>query len=179
MSLGQKLSEKLHLMQRLEDQMHFSVRHTEGDEKGYRLSEQEGPVAATVVIPDMDKYSLVVSSIELEHRDFKPTAPVAELLSRQAEIISKNVTYLKEKLVLIELDELNGAAQIRSAAPWCENGSVQYFELLLQEGRRAILKRYEKRQTENERQDVPFLLTEDIFPRLMDDLSKIWHTPSR
>ncbi|MDQ7064003.1 MAG: hypothetical protein Q9P90_07135 [candidate division KSB1 bacterium] len=177
MSLGQKLSEKLHLMQRLEDQMHFSVRNVEGNEKGYRLSEKEGPVAATVIIPDMDKYSLVVSSIELENEAFKPRIPVPEVLRQQAEIIAKKVIYLKEKLVLVELDEMNAAAQIRSATPFKQNGTLQYFEVILKDGCRVILKRYEKKSTEKDRHDVSFLLTEDIFPRLMDDLAEVWRSP--
>ena len=174
MSLGQKIVEKLHLMQRVEDQISFSVRSNHESEKGYRINEREGPVQVHLVVPDMDKYSFVISKFELFHSDWTSRLPIKEQLRRQSDWIAERVTYLPERFALIELDEINQVAQVRSRIPTQKGETRQYYEILLKKGNTLTLSRYEIKVGDTSRLPVPFLLTEELFSRLIDDLVGIW-----
>ncbi|RMD97578.1 MAG: hypothetical protein D6814_09210 [Calditrichaeota bacterium] len=174
MNLGQKITEKLHLMQRMEDQMNFSVRSAEGADRGYHLSETENGIRVDIHIPDQDKYSFVVAKIELENTNFQPDRKhgVKPILMKQAKFIEKHVSYLPETFSLIELDENRQVAQMRSTKPYQKEKVTQYYELMLHQGKRLQLTRYEKKQDEPARQPIHFLLTEEILARLINDLGR-------
>ena len=174
MSLGQRIVEKLHMMQRVEDQISFSVRSGQDSERGYRIKEREGPVEVYLVVPDMDKYSFVISKFEMHHSDWTSRLSVKEQLQRQADWIEDTITYLPERFALIELDEINQVAQVRSRIPTRKDSSKQYYEILLRKGDTLTLSRYEIKVGEVTRKPVPFLLTEELFPRLIDDLAGVW-----
>ncbi|MFQ5630541.1 MAG: hypothetical protein ACE5I1_17345, partial [bacterium] len=63
---------------------------------------------------DFDKYSCVITGIEVKTAEIEITN---DLLQSQAKYIVDKIDYLTESFALIELDEKNGVAQIRSRTP--------------------------------------------------------------
>ena len=172
MSIGQKIVEKLQMTQRMEDQMSFSLKNSAGTEPGYQVEEVEQGIRVRVAVPDLDKYSFKLGKIEVLDERGRDIASPERVLRKQAKFIEDEISYLLETFRLIELDTRANVAQMRSEKPLQKDQARQYYEILLEQGRRLKFSRYEKKPDDEARQAVPFLLTEDTFSRLLDDLAR-------
>jgi hypothetical protein len=93
-------------------------------------------------------------------------------LKARAEKIAGRTTGLLEQLRLVEADGQAGSALLRSSAPSKRGDSVQYYELLLNQGGSGSLKRYEASQEPGTRRhSVPFALTHEALAKLVGDLT--------
>ena len=90
-------------------------------------------IAVTFILKDYDRYSAALSVLEVHRNDLNPDVKeLKDYLQRQAEQIVKRLTYLTEPLALVELDEVEGVAQVRSAPPSQDGETVTYWEAELQ-----------------------------------------------
>jgi hypothetical protein len=163
MNLGQKILEKLHARRLAENAPEIGKDVIEEENDGIHLR---------LEIQDFDKFSYMVKTFSVT-RAQAPTANVSlkELLLRQSAEIERRITYLLEGFRLIELDETNVVAQIRSFTPHKKGEEKFYYEVLLPHGMSATFSRYRlSRQAEN-RELVPCHLTRETFERLVDDLA--------
>jgi hypothetical protein len=126
----------------------------------------------TIASQDSDKYGVLVREISAR-RNAAPPHPPAKLLEKQAAEIEKRFTYLLENFRLIELDKSGGRAQIRSGAPYCETGTLHYYEILLSGGNTLTFTRYQKRGKKGEREIEPCYFTEQVLIRICEDIVAI------
>lgn len=123
-----------------------------------------------VEIQDADKYGFLIREIDA-HRALSALEPQAlkPLLLRQAAEIEKRLTYLLEHFRLVELDELNQTAQVRSHAPYRQDGAVHYYEILLGEGASLKFFRCNNRGARGQREVEPTYITKEALARLVND----------
>ena len=123
---------------------------------------------------DIDKYGIVFDYISI-----KKGTPILDVdlinrtLELQAELIQKNITYLLEDFRIIEMDTMNKRAQLRSYPPYKKDDSKFYYEIVLDEGIRFHLQRYEYSQSKRRYEKITSQLTLEVFERLIDDVIKI------
>ncbi len=123
---------------------------------------------------DIDKYGIVFDYISI-----KKETPILDVelinrtLEKQAELIQKTITYLLEDFRLIELDTMNKRAQLRSYPPYKKDDSKFYYEIVLDEGIRFHLQRYEYSRTKKRYEKITSQLTLEMFERLLEDVIKI------
>lgn len=99
----------------------------------------------------------------------------SELRMRQLELLSEEVTerltYLEERVVLVEKDNLQECVQLRSEEPFVNEDVKAYFEIMV--GRQGLsLHRYEKRPA-TPRTPVSTVLSKSLFQRLCSDLLQL------
>lgn len=99
-------------------------------EPGYAVNVlADEKIAVTVVLKDYDRYSAALSYLEVHRNGRDPNHDdLKDYLQRQAEHVVKRLTYLSEPLALVELDEAEGIAQVRSAPPSRDGETVTYWE---------------------------------------------------
>jgi hypothetical protein len=138
-----------------------------------RIEEERDGVRVFVEFDDVDKIGMRMRQLYAENA--KPFVD-AELdtgrLRRQADEIVRRVTYLTEQIELIELDQHNGKAQLRSKHPQREKERTSFFEILFDGNHKLSLRRYESsgKALASRRVGIAFELTHDIFNRLVSDL---------
>lgn len=166
MNLGQKFLETLHTVRRTENL-------PEADQdNGYVIEAEMDSMRVTAELQDFDKFSCIVKTLTVR-RTQAPPANVAlkELLRRQAAACERRISYLLENFRLVEVDDNNYLAQVRSAVPHQKHEEKFYYEILLQYGLGATFARYRKTHGNASRELVPCHLTQEMLERLVDDLS--------
>jgi len=169
MKLGQKALEKLNAIRQVEN-----LQET-GQDGGCIIEETNDSIRLRVEIEDVDKFSCLVKTFSVTQLQAPPNVPLTELLRRQAREIERRISYLLESFRLVEVDECNALAQVRSVAPYKKSGERFYYEMLLQHGNSMTLVRYRKSASSENHELVPFHLTPETFERLVDDLVATLH----
>ncbi len=166
MNLGQKVVEKLNAIRQTKNV------NPNGQDSGYVIEEENDSIRVRAEIQDFDKFSYMVKTLFVT-RAQTPTSktPVQALLLHQASEIERRISYLLENFRLVELDELSGIAQVRSATPHQKSEEAFYYEVLLQDGTSATFTRYCKSRQAEKREVVACHLTQETFERLVDDLA--------
>ncbi len=89
-----------------------------------------------------------------------------------ANALAKQVTGLMEPLQVIEVDALKNEAILRSNSPTVRNDKRAHFELKLEGGRKATLRRYQAPiDPAAKREPSTFVLTHEVIAKLVDDLT--------
>ncbi|MDZ7289341.1 MAG: hypothetical protein ONB44_07810 [candidate division KSB1 bacterium] len=171
MTLGQKLMAQLTVRQQMEAGKRLPT-DSVGGTRGSLIEDEMDGIHLQAEIQDFDKFSYMVKTISATRlQPPASNAPIKDLLLRQSGEIERRVSYLLENFRLVELDEVNGVAQMRSAAPYHKNEEISYYEIILREGKSLRFSRYRQQNRTAERENVPSHLTQEIFERLADDLS--------
>ncbi len=118
---------------------------------------------------DADTYSGVFRSVRVETESVPPDREKA--LRAQAEALVQRVTFLPEKLALLELDKSQKTAVLRSALPFRNEKAVLFFEIWLTRGQEILFRRI--RNENHKRRTVPFVLPWEIADRLIKELISI------
>lgn len=171
MNLGQKFVDKLNTLQQT-GAPGWASSKLDGKDGGYAIKEQMDGIDLHVEIEDFDKFSYMVKSISMT-LPLTPATPIKDVLLRQAGEIEKRISYLLEGFRLLEIDEVNGSAQIRSITPYKKGDERLYYEVLLRGGNNLTFSRYRKQLQTGERETVSSHLTLEIFERLVDDLAAV------
>lgn len=168
MNLGQKLTEKLNAIRPT-----ASMKES-GKDSGYVIEEEIDSIRLRLEMKDFDKFSCVVEALSLTRLQPPPAhKPVKETLLRQSHEIEQRISYLLEQFRLIELDETQGIAQVRSVAPHQKDDAKFYYEVLLQQGNSVTFTRYRKSRQAEQRHRAPSHLTLETFEWLVDDLAAV------
>jgi hypothetical protein len=89
-----------------------------------------------------------------------------------ADLLAQRVTGLMEPLEVIEIDSLKNQAILRSESPTVRNEKRAHFELKLEGGRKATLRRYQAAiDPTAKRQSTTFVLTHEVIAKLAEDLT--------
>lgn len=166
MNLGQKLVVELSARQAGLNKGSPDRRFTyEQDVDGIRF---------TLEIQDADKYGFLVRSIALRREPLAHAgADLKTLLTRQGAELEKRLTYLLEHFRLLELDEARQTAQVRSHAPYRQDGTIHYYEVLLTEGDALTFARYNTRGARGQREVEPTYITKEALMRLVSDFAGV------
>jgi hypothetical protein len=84
--------------------------------------------------------------------------------------IAARLSYLTERLVLLETDSEAGQALLRSHLPASKDNTRAYYEIRLWREGKIRLVRVVFHESERKRQEEPFQLTREVFERVCDDL---------
>lgn len=121
-------------------------------------------------LQDADKYGFLVRSIAARNAVPLPVNhDLKILLTRQAAELEKRLTYLLEHFRLLELDDRNLTAQVRSHVPYRQDGTIHYYEALLREGSELFFARYHNASQREPREIEPTYVTKEALVRLVND----------
>lgn len=137
---------------------------------------------ASLSIRDYDRYSVTLQHLEVydNSRAVEPDQTQA-YLERCAARINQVITYLEEPLILVELDPVEGIAQLRSETPSAETPSSEpdrtqllYWEVMLQTTPhpRAKIARYQWQAGQRDRENLIYPATFITLGRLAKDLAE-------
>ena len=114
-------------------------------------------------LADCDRLGCLLDRLKLEHiEDGQPAYDPVQ--------IEEHVTYLGERIKVIETEGREGRTIMRSLPPRVEGEVISYFEIVLERSRDLSLQRYMYAPKLGKRIPVPATLTRDTMERLMNDL---------
>ena len=128
---------------------------------------------ASLSLVDYDRYSVILHYLEVTDSSLIINGNVENYLHLCAAEISRRLTYLEEPLVLLELDTIEGIAQLRSSPPEQSIAGFSYWELKVwvEPQPRARLARYRWRADSYERSPLPQPITFATLARIAEDLA--------
>jgi hypothetical protein len=106
----------------------------------------------------------------LEFADEDAAGRSAEALRAWGGRLASRLTYLMEPLVVIEVDDQAGEAELRSKSPTVRDGVQSYYEIRLHRAGRLGLRRVAFSTSDRRRQPVSCQLTREALDRLANDL---------
>jgi len=93
-------------------------------------------------------------------------------LKGRAEELSRQLTYLDERLEIVDHDRRGMYIQLRSLPPYKDDAQIQFNEICI--GRdKVVVKRIAFYRRDEVKQQVPLNLTEDLLQRLVTDLRQV------
>ena len=123
----------------------------------------EGTIQVRLKLADWDRLGCSLARLEM-----KPQ-PGSRLDLDPAQIEEK-ITYLEERLKVLETEEARGKAVLRSAPPQREGKVLSFFEMALEPTEGLSLVRYAYNREQGERSLVSTALTRIALERLLTDL---------
>ena len=109
---------------------------------------------------------------QFRHVSVRPvTATVSAPLREQADRLARQVTCLLEPLRVVEVDDGNAIAQLRSQPPARREGPLRYYEVTRHADGTTHLDRYESRPGESKREAIPFGLTHEALAKVVRDFA--------
>lgn len=149
--------------------------YKDAQQKSMHLTHEIGEFQFEVRFSEIEKLGLVIENFTVDHTGVAAEKkPVSELLEEQADLLQKSITFLLEDLKLIEMDNKNHKAQLRSYPPYSEDGSKYYYQITLDQGRRIHFQRYEYSRTDKQYKKIPSQLTRETFERLVNALVAVF-----
>lgn len=124
------------------------------------------------VLKSFDKLSYAVENLQVSlsgrKADFRISLPV---LRAQAENFVGRVTYLMERLKVMELDTVNAQLLVRSEKPHSDGAGVSFFEAIFHNCGQVSFYRNLVHGLNKTKSRTPFILTPDVLERLCEDLA--------
>ena len=126
----------------------------------------EGNLRIEVKFSDWDRLGCLLTRIDLENSQGYP-------LAFDSAQIEDQVTYLGERIGIIETERNTGKTILRSVPPRIDGEVISFFEMVLDRCKGLSLVRYEYDRQRRERTPVPSPLTRDTLERLLVDLIQL------
>lgn len=132
-----------------------------------------GPLALTagqtelrIRLTSVDRLACELESLSVTNPGFGRRS--TDELNKMADLLADKLSYLEERLIVLEVDDVAADVQMRSESPHVDDSVRSYFEVHV--GRSGItLQRFAK-QDGQPRQTVPAALTRRILSRACVDL---------
>lgn len=136
------------------------------------FDEQFNEIHLHTEISDFDKFSYLIWKLELKNlKESIDINNITDILKKRAAFLAGNVKYLLEDLSVLEIDSINTKVQLRSVLPYKEGDMLSYFEILMDGHCKITVERFQQKKGENQREQIPFQLTEEVFERLINDMA--------
>jgi hypothetical protein len=116
-----------------------------------------------VKLADWNRLGCLLERVDVEHSQ-------GGKLTVNPSRIEEQVTYLGEKLGVLEDEGEGGTVILRSKPPRIDGGVSSFFEMVLNQNRGISLVRYKHDPQFGQRVQVPSALTRDALERLVSDL---------
>jgi hypothetical protein len=152
------------LLQRLAE-----FRPQSSDRQNLAVSDEEARCSITLSIDRNDDLSCALW--EMEQRSRRPLSERGLDLKGWADKVAGQVRGLLEPLRVIEVDDRRAEALIRSDEPTVRKDERYYYELRLNGGGSALVRRYCGTTEVGRRRQVPFTLTHEAVAKLAADLA--------
>jgi hypothetical protein len=123
----------------------------------------DGSLQVRVQLADWDRLGCLLERLEI-----RPTDGCSLKIDPLS--IEKEIHYLGEPLKIIEMEKSQGKALLRSFPPRRENGTVHFFELVIDPQEGLSLNRLSYDRTLGSRTQTPVSLTRETLERLLADL---------
>lgn len=139
------------------------------------LSETDEGIGASLNLADYDRFSVALRSLEIFNKTSTIHADeVKSYLQQSTKAIVDKLTYLEEPLELLELDPIEGIAQLRSNPPLTnvDESEVTYWEVFLRVSPHPHVKlaRYHWSADTGDRVVVAYPATFTTLGRIAEDL---------
>jgi hypothetical protein len=131
-----------------------------------KIQASEGKLRVEMTLEDCDRLGCLFNRLDLEW------TPGSKLSIDPARIESR-VTYLGEKLQLIETEGEKGKTILRSTPPRVDNEATSFFEMVLNPSRGLSLTRYKFDPKTGRRTSIAAPLARETVERLIKDLVTI------
>ncbi len=166
MKLGKEVNK------RLRKNLSHHVNKTENQPEKIRFEQSVKNLRLHAVIKDFDKYSFIFEKL---HLTFLRESKELNLNLRELKLCAKNlikkVTYLLENLSLIEEEPVNVKVQLRSVFIENDKSPMSYYEIIMCGNGTVSFDRYQIIKGQKQRVSVPFNLTDEVFEKLINDIS--------
>ncbi|MGD9897781.1 MAG: hypothetical protein AB7T22_01515 [Calditrichaceae bacterium] len=156
----------------IDEKRYDQLRVSESASSGYRFGESIDGKKAEVDFLSIDSLSSKFLRIRVEDAFLKDLGLNDEQLERVSNLLCEKISFLSESFKLIENDRKNKRVQIRSYPPYVKEQSRSYFELLLDLNEAVLtLSRKETESSGHITENVPFVLSDELFERLLTVLT--------
>ncbi len=135
----------------------------------FRVSGEKDNFEFTVFLEDVERLSAQLNNITIQYQLKQELDRVK--FDSLLKLITERITYLPESLKIIEKDNQNKQALLRSESPVKNEKVIEYFELFVTPKIRMELKR--NRNLNNETHSISFVIGFDLLERLINDLSEL------
>ena len=130
------------------------------------IGASEGKLRLELKLADSSRLGCLLDRLHLEH------AEGGQLAVDPAQIVER-MTYLGERLEIIETEGEKGMTILRSTPPRVDGEVISFYEMVLEESTRLSLVRYKYDPETEERTPMPAPLTRDTLERLISDLIEL------
>jgi hypothetical protein len=130
------------------------------------LEATHGDLRIAVKLDDQDRLGCLFDRLSLEHS-------LGGALMLDPFRVVDRITYLGERLRVIETDEKEGRSILRSVPPRRDGDVISFFEMVLDEMEGLSLLRYAYDRRRRDRIPVSTPLTRDTLERLLGDLVEL------
>ena len=114
--------------------------------------------------------------VEVEHLAVERLVPKKQSFAKlksKAETLTKQVTYLNERLEIVDHDRRGMYIQLRSLPPYKDDNQIQFNEICI--GRdKVVVKRIAFFRKDEVKQQVALNLSEDNLKRLLCDIREVF-----
>jgi hypothetical protein len=128
----------------------------------------EGPHRLTLQLDAASPVGVAFTSLRFDDENAAGRSP--DQLRAWGDRLTARLTYLMEPLVVLEVDDQAGAAELRSKSPTVRDGVRSYYEARLRREGTLDLRRVAFDAEDRSRRPVPCQLTLEALERLADDL---------
>ncbi|MCH8124702.1 hypothetical protein IIC38_01880 [candidate division KSB1 bacterium] len=135
----------------------------------FRVSGEKDNFEFTVFLEDVERLSTQLNSMTIQYQLKQELGK--DKFESLLNLITERITYLPESLKIIEKDNQNNQALLRSETPVKNEKVIEYFELLVTP--KIHMKLNRNRNLNNETNSISFVIGFDLLERLINDLSEI------
>jgi len=130
------------------------------------IGASEEKLRMEVKLADSSRLGCLLDGLHLEHTE------EGQLAVDPAQVVER-ITYLGERLEIIETEGNGGMTILRSTPPRVDGEVVSFFELVLDRSTKLSLVRYKHDPRTNTRAPMRAPLTRDTLERLISDLIEL------
>ena len=134
--------------------------------RGKEIQAEEAGLWVGVKLTDWDRLGCLLTRLDLKHTDGRP-------FTLDPARIEEEITYLGERLKVIETEQRQGRTILRSALPRNDQTLISFFEMTLDRDDGVSMIRWAYNRTAGERVSTPAPLTRDSLERLLADLIEL------
>ena len=135
-------------------------------DQAVQVEASEGKLRVEVKLADSSRLGCLLDRLHLEHTEG------GQLAVDPVQVVER-ITYLGERLEIIETEGKEGMTILRSTPPRIDGEVVSFYELLLDRSTRLSLLRYKHDPRTKTRAPMPAPLTRDTLERLIGDLIEL------
>lgn len=135
-------------------------------DQAFEVAASDEKLRVEMKLADYGRLGCLLDRLHLEHaKDGQ--------LSIDPEKIVERITYLGERLEVIEMEGEAGMTILRSKPPRVDGEVISFYEMVMDRSRKLSLMRYKYDPKTEERTSVPAPLTRDALERLVGDLIEL------
>ena len=144
-----------------------------GNFQGFEPFQEGDPTREGMVYGTLRRHGKEVEVEHLALERFTPKKQSFAKLKSKAETLTRQVTYLHERLEIVDHDRRGMYIQIRSLPPYKDDNQIQFNEICI--GRdKVVVKRIAFFRKDEVKQQVALNLSEEDLKRLLCDIREVF-----